>query len=127
MLQHGKLIWLATEVIQKLVDQRIVQLTAGNQGWFHNGRTVLVTREAWGQKLAVIDGFGESGEQRTVTKKVRTHGDDHVYWHLRLLGLRRGQQQVHEGVRVIDVLRLFPITEDLFKLVNDQQQIGIFR
>src|SRR5262249_8486475 len=78
VLQQGELIWIATDVVEEPRDQRLLHASAIDARRLLNCLATLISREARGMKLSMVDRFSEIGELRALAEKVRPHGNDDV-------------------------------------------------
>ena len=111
----------ACEVVEQLIDQRLVGLDAANVGGSDDRHAALLARKPRDEHHAAADRFGEAIEECAGSKIFGAHGDGYVD---RELGaVCAFEQQLHQRLRFL-ALGIVLIAKQFLELVGEQQQVG---
>ena len=129
MLQNRQLIRFVADVIQQAFDEAGIDARAAVLNRLADDFLELVAGQAGHQKLRLADRLGQSAKRRAIADKVRAHGQDDPRIARRIPACR--EKKLHECDRLLAPerfhgailpLRRFGVTEELFELVNHEDQ-----
>jgi len=120
VLEHGQVIGIFSRLIQEPLHQSRVHDCALLLQRPFDCFLLLQTSQTRDKIIAVVQRFGQAEKLATLTKIVRSHGEQNVDWDLALLD--RVQKQVNEKRSCVAAVLsecLVAVPEDLFKLIHD--------
>jgi len=123
-----RLILIVADVVEQTSDKARRDFTLRDVDRSRHRFFQLIATEPRDQILAFVDCFGKFPELRTVAEVIRTHRQNDVDGQLALT--RRFEKKFDEGgsfVPVFLILGRARKTKDLFKLIDDHQQVFVFR
>ncbi len=128
VLQHGQLVGFFADIIEQAFQQLRRDRAAEQVDRAFDGLAQLFARQAGDQVLALIHRFGQAVEVVAIADEIRAHRHDDVNRQVPLPA--QGQHDLDESRRlraVFGLVRFKAEAEQLFELIDQQQQIGLFQ
>jgi hypothetical protein len=124
VLEQRELVGVVAHVVDEAGEQGGGDVGAAHPRRALDGGAAFVAAHARHEVLAAVDGFGQAGKAGAVAEKIGAHGEDDVDRDVLGAGF---EQQVDEGgggVAVFGLVGEIAVAEELFELVDDEQQAG---
>ena len=123
MLQHRKLVRIVPDLVQQALRHGRADGRAAFSRRLLDRGAPLGAAQIRHQELALAQRLGQPLEARAVAEEIEPHGQHDV--DARACGIHGGEQQAHEGGRLVGVAAAHALeAEDLLELVDDDQQPG---